>query len=190
MFRFETKCYLPDIKVCLNFQMFMKAVMESLKDLETGNAHVEEPCSHVGSKLLEPHEKNDSFSTLAKSIKTVSTSAATCSELTPPSEAGINIPRSDISTCDYSTPDDLANHPKATAAAANNPNINDTTPSPSVAERNETASRGDTQPGNQSSSDTDVADHTRVTVKVVKTPTTNIMDGLFRRWDLNFFKNR
>ncbi|CAI9771017.1 unnamed protein product [Fraxinus pennsylvanica] len=171
-------------------RMFMKAVMESLKDLETGNPHVEEPSSHVGSNLPEPtHERKDSFSTPAESIKTVSTSAATCSELTPPSEAGINIPRSDISTCDYSTPDDMVNHPKASAAAVNNPNVDDTL-SPNEAERNEAASRGDTQPGNPSSSDTDVADHTRVTVKVVKTPTTNIMDSLFRRWDLNFFKNR
>ncbi|PWA69534.1 alpha/beta-Hydrolases superfamily protein [Artemisia annua] len=41
-----------------------------------------------------------------------------------------------------------------------------------------------------SSSDADMADRTKATVTVVKTPSSNIMDGLLRRWDLNFFKNR
>ncbi|XP_022858093.1 uncharacterized protein LOC111379015 isoform X3 [Olea europaea var. sylvestris] len=39
-------------------------------------------------------------------------------------------------------------------------------------------------------SDIDMADHKRVTVKVVKNPTTNIMAGLQRRWELNFFQSR
>ncbi|KAI3715384.1 hypothetical protein L6452_22365 [Arctium lappa] len=41
-----------------------------------------------------------------------------------------------------------------------------------------------------SSSDADLADRTKATVTVERTPSSNIMDGLLRRWDLNFFKNR
>ncbi|KAI3524047.1 hypothetical protein L1887_02661 [Cichorium endivia] len=40
------------------------------------------------------------------------------------------------------------------------------------------------------SSDADMADRTKATVTVERTPSGNIMDGLLRRWDLNFFKNR
>nr|GMC87421.1 uncharacterized protein LOC109175893 isoform X1 [Ipomoea batatas]GME16596.1 uncharacterized protein LOC109175893 isoform X1 [Ipomoea batatas] len=36
----------------------------------------------------------------------------------------------------------------------------------------------------------DLVDHTKVTMTVIKNPTTNIMNGLLRRWDLNFFRNR
>ncbi|GKE06616.1 hypothetical protein Tco_1398634, partial [Tanacetum coccineum] len=45
-------------------------------------------------------------------------------------------------------------------------------------------------PSAVSSSDTDMVDRTKATVTVEKTPSSNIMDGLLRRWDLNFFKNR
>lgn len=45
-------------------------------------------------------------------------------------------------------------------------------------------------PRNQSSSSTDMVGHTKATVTVVKNPSGNIMDGLMRRWDLSFFKNR
>ncbi|KAL7597944.1 hypothetical protein Lser_V15G23457 [Lactuca serriola] len=38
--------------------------------------------------------------------------------------------------------------------------------------------------------DADMADRTKATVTVERTPSGNIMDGLLRRWDLNFFKNR
>ncbi|XP_022849221.1 uncharacterized protein LOC111371454 isoform X3 [Olea europaea var. sylvestris] len=173
-------------------RMFTKAVMESLKDLETGHPHVEEPSSHVGSNLPEPtREQKYSFSTPAAALKTVPTSAATDSELILLSEAGINRPCGDISTCDRSTPEDNANIPKAYVAAVNNPKIVDATLCSNEAERNDAVSPAYNTPlGNQSSSDTDMADNTRVTVNVVKTPTTNIIGGLFRRWDLNFFKNR
>ncbi|XP_019180811.1 PREDICTED: uncharacterized protein LOC109175893 isoform X2 [Ipomoea nil] len=43
---------------------------------------------------------------------------------------------------------------------------------------------------NPSSGSIDLVDHTKVTVTVIKNPTSNIMNGLLRRWDLNFFRNR
>lgn len=41
-----------------------------------------------------------------------------------------------------------------------------------------------------SSSNADVADRTKAMVTVEKGPSSNIMDGLLKRWDLNFFKSR
>ncbi|KAK4372489.1 hypothetical protein RND71_007873 [Anisodus tanguticus] len=52
------------------------------------------------------------------------------------------------------------------------------------------ASHRETSVSNQSSSSVDTVDGTKATVTVVKNPTSNVMDGLWRRWDLNFFKNR
>ncbi|KAJ9538402.1 hypothetical protein OSB04_031135 [Centaurea solstitialis] len=40
------------------------------------------------------------------------------------------------------------------------------------------------------SSNVDLGDRTKATVTVERSPSSNIMDGLLRRWDLNFFKNR
>ncbi|KAK1414146.1 hypothetical protein QVD17_29887 [Tagetes erecta] len=40
------------------------------------------------------------------------------------------------------------------------------------------------------SSDADMADRTKATVTVERSQSNNIMDGLLKRWDLNFFKSR
>ncbi|XP_027933366.1 uncharacterized protein LOC114188900 isoform X1 [Vigna unguiculata] len=42
----------------------------------------------------------------------------------------------------------------------------------------------------QSSSDTDISHYTKATVTVIKNPTGNVLNGLLRRWDFNFFRNR
>ncbi|KAL2530460.1 uncharacterized protein Fot_23061 [Forsythia ovata] len=56
--------------------------------------------------------------------------------------------------------------------------------------KNVASSHSDALLENESSSDIDMVDHTRVTVKVVKNPTTYIIDGLLHRWDLSFFYSR
>lgn len=43
---------------------------------------------------------------------------------------------------------------------------------------------------NQISPNVGTVDGTKATVTVVKNPTSNVIDCLWRRWDLNFFKNR
>lgn len=40
------------------------------------------------------------------------------------------------------------------------------------------------------SSDADMADRTKATVTVERSQSNNIMDGLLKRWDFNFFKSR
>ncbi|KAL3634563.1 hypothetical protein CASFOL_021617 [Castilleja foliolosa] len=78
--------------------------------------------------------------------------------------------------------------------AAKQPTTNDVAPRRTDEETSEaTTSSGNTKSTDRISSEVnDVAgdDRTKVTVKVVKNPTNNIMDGLLRRWDLNFFRNK
>ncbi|KAJ0724573.1 putative acylglycerol lipase [Helianthus annuus] len=67
-------------------------------------------------------------------------------------------------------------------------------PSQFVSPCNSTSS-AEQQPSNMTpsvvgSSDADVADRTKATVTVERSPSSNIMDGLLKRWDLNFFKSR
>lgn len=64
------------------------------------------------------------------------------------------------------------------------------TPSQEGSEKSGTPSKCETSSENQTSSPPDTTDQTTATITVEKTPTTNIMDGLRRRWDLNFFRNR
>lgn len=53
-----------------------------------------------------------------------------------------------------------------------------------------TSTRSDVSVSAQSSSDADMVNGTKATLTVVKSPSGHIMDGLMRRWDLNFFRSR
>ncbi|KAK6146135.1 hypothetical protein DH2020_020004 [Rehmannia glutinosa] len=168
-------------------------VLESLKDLNVKKPPVDEPSSNGGGDLEpKPAPKNgpnDSFSTQSNSLnpELVSTSAAddhkSAPEMLLPNPdkemQGTCIPN-DTSTCNQNVP------------VANSKETNDAAPHHIGEETSETmTSHGNTTLANQtSSSEVDMADRTKVTVKVVKNPTSNIMDGLLRRWDLNFFRNR
>lgn len=48
----------------------------------------------------------------------------------------------------------------------------------------------DTSTIKKSSNTLDVADSTKATVIVERTPSGNVLDGLMKRWDLNFFRNK
>ncbi|GFQ01278.1 hypothetical protein PHJA_002271700 [Phtheirospermum japonicum] len=153
-------------------RMLMVAVLESLKDMNVKNPPVvEEPSSNGNS--LKP-------------------------ELVPTCRP------SDPSTCcNQSVPDDdddinninnnNNNNSKVPLISAKDPTTNDVVPHRTGEETSEaTTSHGDTQSVNRISSKVDdvADDQTKVTVRVVKNPTSNIMDGLLRRWDLNFFRNK
>ncbi|CAI9762664.1 unnamed protein product [Fraxinus pennsylvanica] len=141
-------------------RMFMEAVFDSLKSLESDN---------------HPLTQGNSFETLS----TTSTSAANDHNLPiefPPkstSSFGAEIvetsPTNNTSTC------------KQSSCSASIVNY---TESPVTSVKNVASFRSDAL------SDIDMADHTRVTIEVVKNPTRHIMDGLQRRWDLNFFRSR
>ncbi|CAK9161879.1 unnamed protein product [Ilex paraguariensis] len=152
-------------------RMFMEAVIESLKDLEMRHPHIDESPSTVATDTPEPSHKDDSGDSSSANerfpLKTKSnpTLAANSHDL------AAQHPTLDLSISSREPPTNAA---------------------PLIKESGSTGTPGhtDTSVGNQSSSDADMYDHTRATVTVVKNPTSNIMDGLFRRWDLNFFRNK
>ncbi|KAK2979433.1 hypothetical protein RJ640_016394, partial [Escallonia rubra] len=142
-------------------RMFMEAVIESLKDQETRHPHVEEMKSTGDEGPPGPSQKDDPDDSFTRErTASAANSHDTASELTSP----------DTSLSSTELPPNVA---------------------PSMKESGSTGASSctDTSKGVQSASNTDVVD-TKATVTVVRNPTSNIMDGLLRRWDLNFFKNR
>lgn len=142
------------INFCLAkmFQMFMEAVLESLKDLEV-------------SKTPDVESSNGQPDPFPKNILDSSTSKQ-CVPMNEPESNGHT----------------RAKGPESKPPAAGVVNGHN--------RAKEAESSKASPPRNQSSSSTDMVGHTKATVTVVKNPSGNIMDGLMRRWDLSFFKNR
>ncbi|KAM7485178.1 hypothetical protein LguiA_001187 [Lonicera macranthoides] len=144
-------------------RMFMEAVIESLKDLETRHPTAEEQQSNGVANPPKPSQKDgpqDSNSS---------------------TRGHIRVDPATISTANGS---DLGPELLSSMVCAANgaPSSNDSISTG-------TSTRTDVSVGARSNSDTEIDDRTKATVTVVKNPTNNIMDGLLRRWDLNFFKN-
>ncbi|PIN08518.1 hypothetical protein CDL12_18910 [Handroanthus impetiginosus] len=171
-------------------RMLMEAVLESLKDLNMAPPRAEEASSNGGVDLEPKSEPNNGQEEDSSSMKTelVATSAAdehkpASQTLSPEIGTQETCLPNDTSSCNNIVPD-------ADRAVVTNQKSSDATPHQTGGEKTEGPSHSDTAVGEQSSSQVDMADRTKVTVKVEKTPTSNIMDGLLRRWDLNFFRNR
>ncbi|XP_022930530.1 uncharacterized protein LOC111436957 isoform X1 [Cucurbita moschata] len=62
-------------------------------------------------------------------------------------------------------------------------------PSTSGTENAVASSCSNTPANSQSSAETDLSANTKATIAVVRNPTSHILDGLIRRWDLNLFRN-
>ncbi|XP_059311911.1 uncharacterized protein LOC132063404 isoform X4 [Lycium ferocissimum] len=149
-------------------RMLMKAVLESLKDLEVKPAPAEQASSNVVKELPQPLQDTREESSTVKQCnpsKEISASAVVVNGHN--SDTKVQVPGTE----------------KASVTSANS------TSSAKEVERNG-ASHRETSVSNQSSSSVDTVDGTKATVTVVKNPTSNVIDGLWRRWDLNFFKNR
>lgn len=153
-------------------KMFMEAVIMSLKELETRHPQVEGQQSSVVTTTHEPSPKDGP-------------------QLSSTREHSDCVPsRMDPTNASASNGNDLVFEiPSPSSVSSAGPSTNNAR---SVDESASTgaSTRTDTSMGIQSSSDTDVDDRTKATVTVVKNPSSNIMDGLLRRWDLNFFKNK
>ncbi|KAK6130398.1 hypothetical protein DH2020_035808 [Rehmannia glutinosa] len=176
-------------------RMFMEAILMSLKDSKVKHLSVDEPSSNGGSDIPkpEPAPKNDqdnSFSTLSNSLKTESISTSAADEHKLLSHMPLPDPKNDTSTCNHSSPNAVTVNSKDCVTVIKDHTINLAAPHPIAEETSLPTSRNDMPSGDQRSSDFDMADRTTVTVKVEKNPTNNILDGLLRRWDLNFFRNR
>lgn len=149
-------------------RMLMKAVLESLKDLEVKPPPAEQASSDAVIELPQPLQDTREELSTAKQCtpsKEISASAVVFNE--HDSDAKVQVPDTK----------------KVSGTPANS------TSSVKEVECNG-ASHREKSVCNQSSSSVDTVDGTKATVTVVKNPTSNVMDGLLRRWDLNFFKNK
>ncbi|XP_010322788.1 uncharacterized protein [Solanum lycopersicum] len=149
-------------------RMLMKAVLESLKDLEVKPPPAEQASSDDVIELPQPLQGAREELSTAKQCtpsKEISASAIVFNEQN--SDAKVQVPDTK----------------KVSVTPANS------TSSAKEVECNGTSHR-EKSVSNQSSSSVDTVDGTKATVTVVKNPTSNVMDGLWRRWDLNFFKNK
>ncbi|KAK4737862.1 hypothetical protein R3W88_001559 [Solanum pinnatisectum] len=149
-------------------RMLMKAVLESLKDLEVKPPPVEQASSDAVIELPQPLQDTREELSTAKQCtpsKEFSASAVVFNE--HDSDAKVQVPDTK----------------KVSVTPANS------TSSVKEVECNG-ASHREKSVSNQTSSSVDTVDGTKATVTVVKNPTSNVMDGLWRRWDLNFFKNK
>lgn len=149
-------------------RMLMKAVLESLKDLEVKPPPAEQASSDAVIELPQPLQDTREELSTAKQCtpsKEISASAVVFNE--HDSDAKVQVPDTK----------------KVSGTPANS------TSSVKEVECNG-ASHREKSVSNQSSSSVDTVDGTKATVTVVKNPTSNVMDGLWRRWDLNFFKNK
>lgn len=152
-------------------RMFMEAMLMSLKDLEMRCPQAEEqqPSDDNGTNNLPKSSSQEDYpnaSSKTECCKTESTSTS------------------------VSNAHDLASQQLSpdTSASSLRP-LFDTPPSCVESGCTGTSVRSDASVDVQSSSDTDTVGNTKATLTVIKNPTNHIMDGLMRRWDLNFFRN-
>lgn len=149
-------------------RMLMKAVLESLKDLEVKPPPAEQASSDAVIELPQPlQDTREELSTAKQCTPSKEISASSVVFNEHDSDAKVQVPDTK----------------KVSVTPANS------TSSVKEVECNG-ASHREKSVCNQSSSSVDTVDGTKATVTVVKNPTSNVMDGLWRRWDLNFFKNK
>ncbi|KAE8076939.1 hypothetical protein FH972_015556 [Carpinus fangiana] len=164
-------------------RMLMEAVLESLKDLEMRPPHAGEPPG-VSASSLKPSHKDDQDASPSEHgalpLDTESTSVLVNAQnlVTP-------LPLETESTSVLVNAQNLAT-PDTNAAAGSAFNA----PSPGMETGTTgTSARSDTSASTHSSSDADMSANTKATLTVERNPASHIMDGLMRRWDLNFFRN-
>ncbi|KAI8561445.1 hypothetical protein RHMOL_Rhmol04G0340100 [Rhododendron molle] len=140
-------------------QMLMEAVLESLKDLD----------------LRKPRLPDEPSSTETDPTK--------------PSQ-GEKPDESTITDHCVSNGPNLASELKSPDTSESSMEPSSET-APSVVESGNigVSANSETSPDIKSSSNTDTSDRTKATVTVERNPPSNMIEGLMRRWDFNFFRN-
>ncbi|KAF5738602.1 hypothetical protein HS088_TW13G01503 [Tripterygium wilfordii] len=156
-------------------RMLMEAVLESLKDLEMSRPQ-DQPAG-VSTNSLESSRTDN----LGNHGPLTTDSTSTSTERFGPSNAETS--SSSAIRSGNLAPQHLSHDTSVSSAEP----VRDT-PSTVDTESAGASSRSDTSASVQSSSDADLSGETKATVMVVQSPTNHIMDGLMRRWDLNFFR--
>ncbi|XP_009339931.2 uncharacterized protein LOC103932104 [Pyrus x bretschneideri] len=166
-------------------RMFMEAVILSLKDLEMRGPQAEEQPPGDTLDSLKSSQKDDQQDDASPAEKrglleteSTSTSVGHFGSLKTESSS------TSVSKSHDSRPEDQSR----TRVPSTEPALQ--TPL-SIMENGSAgpSSRSDASESIQSSSDGDLSAKTTATVTVVKNPASNVMDGLIRRWDFNFFRN-
>ncbi|GFZ14078.1 alpha/beta-Hydrolases superfamily protein [Actinidia rufa] len=153
-------------------RMFMKAVIESLKDLDMRPSNLGEQTSsadtdHPNKALRD--EKPDKSSTTDHSVSSSTESNLTVAANEHHLASQLSSPETSVSSVGLSPSTDT---PLLELGTTGN------------------SGHSDASTDVKTSSDAaDMVDCTKATVTVVKNPSSNIIDGLMRRWDLNFFRN-
>ena len=172
-------------------QMFMEAVVDSLKDREIRIPEVEQPpVSSASTMSIEPSDEDDSHasshkiskpmetepSLLNQSVKTISTASDALEPLKtePNSISVIPSPVPSLSSSKIPLPQPP---PLDTSSVADSSNTESTT------------ACNDNSASLQSSSDTDISHNTKATLTVIKNPAGHVLNCLLGRWDFNFFRN-
>lgn len=176
------------------FQMLMEAVMESLKDLKMKNAQEEKQASsacidtndllkidecgvslidHCGvlhpeatSTSNDDHKAESALTSEKYSISFKPESTSVARDLNSVSDRCYDKSESSVGPTSYPLPSTAGTESAGASSCSSN-----------------------TPANNQSSAETDLSANTKATVTVVRNPASHIMDGLIRRWDLNFFRN-
>ncbi|CAN6726334.1 unnamed protein product [Malus baccata var. baccata] len=165
-------------------RMFMEAVMLSLKDLEMRGPRADEqpPWDTPDSlNLSQKDDQPDDASTAEKRelLETESTSTSV-GHLGSSKTESIS---TSVSKSHDSRPEDQTPTRVPTTEPASQ------TPLSIMDGSAGASSQSDTSESIQRTSDSDLSAKTTATVTVVKNPASNVMDGLIRRWDFNFFRN-
>ncbi|CAL0325836.1 unnamed protein product [Lupinus luteus] len=170
-------------------RMLMQAMLESLKDMDTGNPQAEQPpVSSASTASVDPSVKDDTHAALLETSKskTICTASEEFTQLKPESNSVSVIHSQDLFSEPTSIPTrSLVGASSSSSAPPPPPNTS------SVVESSKTcgSSLSDSAASVQSSSDADISHNTKATVTVVRNPAGHVIDGLMRRWDFNFFKN-
>ncbi|XP_031249008.1 uncharacterized protein LOC116106836 [Pistacia vera] len=162
-------------------RMFMEAVIMSLKDLEMRHPEAEQPTSATtDSESLQKDDLKDCSPTEdSKSSK--ATALVSVDDLKP-------VKTESTSTTVLNGHDSASHHPSPDTSISSGGLAFDTPPSAIETPSTGTSARSDTTSASVAS-DADVSSNTKATLTVVRNPAGHIMDGLMRRWDLNFFRN-
>ncbi|XP_038874773.1 uncharacterized protein LOC120067303 [Benincasa hispida] len=172
-------------------RMLMEAVMESLKDFKMKNVQEDNQASSVCTNNKDVLQKDEC------GVSRIDH----CGVLHPQATTTSNDHFSQFKAESASTSEEysVSIKPESTSVARDLDSVSDRScydksESSALTSTTGTESAGassctNTPAISQSSAEADLSANTKATVTVVRNPASHIMDGLIRRWDLNFFRN-
>ncbi|KAK7387819.1 hypothetical protein VNO78_22613 [Psophocarpus tetragonolobus] len=181
-------------------RMFMEAVLESLKDLEVRSPIAEQPTSSVSTVCVAAGEASDKDAYLQEISRAKERESSSLQHTTETKSKTISSTSEECEALKGESNSISAKHfqnvvleasPVASVQLEGTPQPPAALAVADISSSNTSGSdRSDSSATLQSSSETDISHNTKATVTVVRNPTSHVMDGLMRRWDFNFFKNK